>query len=77
MEEWGAWEAVEGFDLEHLLYEKRWRNRGGGVARIRFDRPERMNAMAFDVMVPFKEKGVTIKVVGCPRMVVRVLFQDL
>lgn len=45
MEQWGAWEAVEGFDLEHLIYEKRRRTRGGGVARIRFDRPERMNAL--------------------------------
>ena len=45
MSEWGDWQPVEGFDLEHVLYEKRYRERGGGVARIRFNRPERMNAL--------------------------------
>jgi naphthoate synthase/2-ketocyclohexanecarboxyl-CoA hydrolase len=45
MSEWGDWRPVEGFDLEHVRYEKRHRTRGGGVARIRLDRPERMNAL--------------------------------
>ena len=45
MAEWSDWKPVGGFDLEHLIYEKRYRTRGGGVARIRFDRPERMNAL--------------------------------
>lgn len=45
MSEWGAWESVEGFDFEHILYSKRARTRGGGVARITLNRPERMNAL--------------------------------
>lgn len=45
MSEWGDWQAVEGFDYEHLVYEKRYRVAGGGVARISFNRPERMNAL--------------------------------
>jgi 1,4-dihydroxy-2-naphthoyl-CoA synthase len=45
MSEWSEWQAVEGFEYEHLVYEKRYRVRGGGVARISFNRPERMNAL--------------------------------
>src|SRR5262249_9575929 len=48
MVEWTAWESVNGYAFEALLYDKRYRVRNGercgGVARIRFNRPERMNA---------------------------------
>jgi naphthoate synthase/2-ketocyclohexanecarboxyl-CoA hydrolase len=45
MSEWTDWERARGLDLEHIIYEKRYRASGGGVARISLDRPERMNAM--------------------------------
>jgi naphthoate synthase/2-ketocyclohexanecarboxyl-CoA hydrolase len=45
MSEWTDWQPVEGFEFEHVLYEKRHRARGGGVARITLNRPERMNAL--------------------------------
>lgn len=31
---WSAWEKVEGIDLKEIAYEKKYRDRGGGVARI-------------------------------------------
>jgi 1,4-dihydroxy-2-naphthoyl-CoA synthase len=45
MSAWGDWKAVEGFQYEHVLYDKRYRTQGGGVTRIRLDRPQRMNAL--------------------------------
>ena len=45
MSEWNDWKTVEGAGGEHVLYEKRTRKRGGSVARIKLNRPERMNAM--------------------------------
>lgn len=42
---WSAWEKVTGFDFEDVVYEKKYRDRGGGVARLSFNRPQRMNAM--------------------------------
>jgi naphthoate synthase len=52
MSDWTAWENVDGYELEELLYDKRYRvrdgERCGGVARIRFNRPERMNAFTVE-----------------------------
>lgn len=45
MSEWNDWEKVKGVELEHIIYEKRARKRGGAVARITLNRPERMNAL--------------------------------
>ena len=45
MSEWNDWETVEGAGSEHIVYEKRARKRGGSVARIKLNRPERMNAL--------------------------------
>lgn len=45
MTEWGEWQPVAGLEFEHVLYHKRHRTRGGGVARITLNRPERMNAL--------------------------------
>lgn len=42
---WSAWEKVESFDFKELTYEKKYRDRGGGVARICSSRPHRMNAL--------------------------------
>jgi naphthoate synthase/2-ketocyclohexanecarboxyl-CoA hydrolase len=47
--EWGDWVEVEGFAFEHVRYEQRQRVRGGGVARIVLNRPERMNALTTDM----------------------------
>lgn len=45
MADWTEWERVEAFDFEDIIYEKRYRERGGGVARLLMDRPQSMNAM--------------------------------
>ena len=44
MPTWSDWERVAGFESEETVYEKRYRDRGGGVARILFNRPQRLNA---------------------------------
>ena len=48
MSEWSEWKAVEGFENTAVIFETRYRKRGGGVARISIDRPERMNALNGD-----------------------------
>lgn len=47
---WTAWEKVPGFELEEILYEKKWRTHGGGVGRVSFNRPHKMNS--------FTNKGI-------------------
>ncbi|MBI1987264.1 MAG: enoyl-CoA hydratase/isomerase family protein [Nitrospinae bacterium] len=44
--EWTPWKKVEGeaMDFRDIIYEKKYRAHGGGVARLSFNRPERMNA---------------------------------
>ena len=42
---WSEWEPVTSIKLKELKYEKKYRDTGGGVARITFNRPEKMNAM--------------------------------
>lgn len=42
---WSAWETVPGFEFKELAYEKKYRDVGGGVARICSNRPQRMNAL--------------------------------
>ncbi len=44
MTQWTSWEHVPSFDSEETIYEKKYRDRGGGVGRILFNRPERMNS---------------------------------
>jgi len=42
---WTPWQRVPGYEnLEEVIYEKKWREKGGGVARISWNRPHRMNA---------------------------------
>lgn len=41
---WKEWEPVDGFNFDHLLYEKKERIAGGKVARVTFNRPDRLNA---------------------------------
>jgi naphthoate synthase/2-ketocyclohexanecarboxyl-CoA hydrolase len=41
---WTAWEKVPGFEFADILYERKYRDRGGGVARITINRPEKLNA---------------------------------
>jgi naphthoate synthase len=45
MSEWSEWEPVEGFKNEVVLFEKRYRTRGGGIAKLTINRPDRMNAL--------------------------------
>lgn len=45
MSDWTPWAEVEGLELTDLVYQKRYRERGGGVARVLMNRPQRMNAM--------------------------------
>lgn len=42
---WSEWEPVTSMKLKEVVYEKKYRDIGGGVARITFNRPEKMNAM--------------------------------
>lgn len=42
---WSPWQAVPGIELTEVIYEKKYRARGGGVARITGNRPHRLNAM--------------------------------
>ena len=46
MSAWGEWIPVEGRSFETILYSKRHRTRGGGVARILLNRPANMNAFS-------------------------------
>jgi len=45
MTEWTAWRPTDGRELKEVIYEKKYRSEGGGVARITCNRPERLNAM--------------------------------
>ena len=49
---WTEWKRTEvaGCKQEEIIYEKKYRDKGGGVARILFNRPQRMNS--------FTEKGI-------------------
>ncbi|MBI4620856.1 MAG: enoyl-CoA hydratase/isomerase family protein [Desulfobacterales bacterium] len=42
---WSEWEPVTNMDLKEVVYHKKYRDTGGGVARIMFNRPQKMNAM--------------------------------
>lgn len=44
---WLKWQEakIEGVEFKDCIYEKKSRDRGGGVARLTFNRPERMNAL--------------------------------
>lgn len=52
MSDWAGWEAVPGHDYSTILYEQRSRLRDGAtcgrVARIRFNRPDRMNSFGLE-----------------------------
>ena len=41
---WSEWERVSGFDFTDLIYEKKYLDNGGGVARIMINRPDVLNA---------------------------------
>lgn len=48
---WSEWEPVNELGFEEMVAERRHRERGGGVLRLSFSRPERLNAAtnrAFD-----------------------------
>ncbi|MDP2954324.1 MAG: enoyl-CoA hydratase-related protein [Chloroflexota bacterium] len=44
MAQTGQWTKVEGWDLKEIIYEKKQTDLGG-IARITFNRPERLNAL--------------------------------
>lgn len=52
MAEWTDWEPVPGFSFETILYDQHTRMRNGQpcgkVARIRFNRPDRMNSFGLE-----------------------------
>lgn len=50
---WTDWQAVSGFESEEIIYEKKSRDRGGGVARVLFNRPQRLNAFTGDGIQDF------------------------
>ncbi len=41
---WTSLERVTGFDFKDVIYERKYSDRGGGVARITINRPDRLNA---------------------------------
>lgn len=41
---WSQWQPAPGFEAETIIYQKKYRKHGGGVARFLFNRPHRMNA---------------------------------
>jgi dihydroxynaphthoic acid synthetase len=41
---WTSLERVTGFDFADIIYEHKHRDRGGGVARVTINRPDRLNA---------------------------------
>lgn len=43
--EWTNWESVPGVEFKQIIYERKYRNEGGGVIRITFNRPERYNSL--------------------------------
>ena len=45
MSEWTEWKDVEDFACDQILYQKRYRRQGGGVARVVMNRMERMNSI--------------------------------
>lgn len=53
MTTWSDWERVDGFDSEETIYEKKYRDRGGGVARVLFNRPQALNAFTGVGMAEF------------------------
>ncbi|MBW1683099.1 MAG: enoyl-CoA hydratase/isomerase family protein [Deltaproteobacteria bacterium] len=42
---WTEWKKVPGLDFTETIAERKYRKRGGGVFRLSFNRPERMNPM--------------------------------
>jgi naphthoate synthase/2-ketocyclohexanecarboxyl-CoA hydrolase len=53
MTTWSDWEPVAGFELEETIYQKKYRDRGGGVGRILFNRPQRLNDFTGTGMAEF------------------------
>lgn len=48
---WASWRKVEGFQFDHIIYErKRHTELEGEVARIAFNRPEKLNAFSAHTM---------------------------
>ena len=41
---WTRWEKVAEFDFTDVIYEKKYLEKGGGVARITINRPDKLNA---------------------------------
>lgn len=41
---WTAWEKVPGFEFTDIIYERKYLDTGGGVARMTINRPEVLNA---------------------------------
>lgn len=41
---WTPWEKVTEFEFTDIIYEKKYLDSGGGVARVMFNRPDKLNA---------------------------------
>ena len=40
---WTEWEKTDKFGFKDIIYERRYHSEGGGVERIRLNRPKVMN----------------------------------
>lgn len=45
---WSEWERIDGFNFREIYYQKKYRDIGGGIARIVFNRPKRMNTLTHE-----------------------------
>lgn len=41
---WSEWESVPEVSFQQIIYERKYREAGGGVVRITFNRPDRLNS---------------------------------
>ena len=53
---WSEWEPVTHIKLKEMTYHKKYRDIGGGVAKVTFNRPQKMNALT---NIGWTEVGIT------------------
>lgn len=46
--QWTEWKRANGFDFPDIMYEKKYLLTGGGVARITFNKPEKLNPFTIE-----------------------------
>ena len=70
---WSSWETATQFDFKEVVYEKKYRNSGGGIARVLSNRPQKLNALTnigFDELVAAigdadNDSNIGVVVISC------------